>query len=308
MRRLDFERTPLRNPFNKETPGRILYRKWSNSVAFEGGWWRAYGLSVACIACFVLLVGWIIYRNQSGFGIDYWTMLGLSFLSILYLITRYQLCALPALTLVKASKESLWVHFRMTLAGGHTAAFAMFWFAFDRCVIPLVVISIPLVFVRVFMNYSLAGIHLNVITYIILVPVILLLFGLTGILLSGLGFIGVMIRRSVGAVLIAVIAPLIISLFMGGTVFIGNLMEMLKTFTPGNIGSSPGSIIIAPENIILSSLTQLDTASMIPPILISWPPIIHVITSLAVLSAIIWLGLWTWLRISLPDPHLEKQI
>jgi hypothetical protein len=308
MRRLDFERTPLRNPFNKETPGRILYRKWSNSVAFGGGWLRAYGLSAVCVIYLVLLVGWIEYRKTTGFDIDYWAMLATSLLTILYLITRFQLCALPALTLVKESKESLWVHFKMTLAGGHTAAFAMFWFAFDRCVIPIVVISIPYAFVRIFMYNSLAGIQVNAIAYVILVPVIILVFGLLGILLSGLGFIGVMIKRRVGAVLIAVIAPLVISLFMGGTIFLGNLMEMLKTVTPGGIGNSPASLLIAPENIVINSLVLSDTASILSPILLSWEPIIHVITSLAVLSGIIWLGLWTWLRISLPDPHLEKQI
>lgn len=309
MRRLDFERTPLRNLFNKETPGRILYRKWSNSVAFEGGWWKAYGLSVLCFGLLILFWIWTAYSREESTKVAVISIIVPPVILILYAITRFQLGALPALTVVKESRESLWVHFRMTLAGGHTAAFAMFWFAFDRTAIPLVVISTPFVFGKMYLGNAWVDIHPNLVTIIILFVVMILFYGLLGLLLSGLGFIGVMIKKSRAIVIGAVVVPLIISLIAAGG---GSIVSLFSDFnvnlTAGSSGFSPWLIFIAPENLIINSLVRSETSTMFSPVMISWEPIIQALKFLLIIGAIVWVGLWGWLKYSLPDPHLEKQL
>lgn len=311
MRRLDFERTPLRNPFNKETPGRILHRKWNNKLAFEGGWWKAYLFSIICVVYLALLSIWIAYSHHSKLDFDpsFLNMLAFAVLAILFVITRFQLYALPALTVIKESKESLWVHFKMTLAGGHTVAYAMFLFALDRCVLPLIVLSTLLSSARLIaLDIAFPEYSADWVTYVIFIPVTVIIFGLLGIIMSGLGYIGALAKKSSAAVWIAILAPVMISILVEGPDYAGDYITMLKEMTFFNLSQSPATLLLAPENLITSLLIAPNSSISLSSVFVSLEPFIRIILQLAGFSAAIWLGLWAWLYLVLPDPHLEKQI
>lgn len=303
MPRIDYNRSPLRNPFGQETPGRILFRKWNNEVMFEKGWWRAYGLSV--VATFFLVPVLYLYflvRSSSNSGLVFLFLSVLGIIYFLFLAAKFQLAIFPALYVMSKSRESMWVYFRMTLAGGHTAAYAMFFFALNRCVLPSILIHYFYICFWTFIKYS-----SNPLTYVLLIPLTILVIGLLSLLLSGLAFLGLMIKKDFWTVLLTALSPVLL-LIIFNLNSLRTIFYIIWNWKYDHQALGPLGLFLFPEFELLQSIPLRDWTSDILLNPSTYQPLLSIILWLGGLAALVWLGLWAWLKISLPEPKLEKQL
>ena len=296
MRRLDFETNVIKNPVSGDDPGTNLARRWRNKVYYVGSWWRCYWFIVFVFVYSLLYITYVTYLVPYQIFVSHQYVVDgfiVPFSYLFIILMRLQASTIPGLIIIGDTKTTLVDHFRMTLISGNDATRAMFFMSLNLGALPMAIASIPM---GLFMLYD-NRIMDNVWEYAFAGGILLAFYIMIGLALSAFGIIGALVRKSPGAVLISVAAPIVILFLTSDPIFIQALVSNIFHILPLIPGLSAITLFLMPEVRIAQPANAFGIGGPygIHPVM----PYIQIGTSALWLlgwTACLWMGLWFVLK------------
>lgn len=299
-KRLDPEKSPLKNPIREDTPLSIYVNKWHHRLYYEIGWFRCYWLEAVGLIFVVGLIFWRMNFEDKG----NWTFDGnlekysVGALLIIFLLTRFHLAAIPSIVASYDTKGDIYDHYKLTLTPGKDLAQALIIHSFYKCAVPM---AFLMTIESVFYFWAISTFPLTPETYLN-IPFPLIAYLMLGMAMSGMSTVGFLIKNNITGIYLGTIVPIILMALAAGPGYIRDFFENFGMPVISFTGTHPVTFFLNPENRMAYSGAAMSRQGLTTQPGIDPSQILSMAIWLMLFSCVVWIGIWIYLKVRIPPP------